>query len=232
MSLETVAIGEDPQDEADPAPPAFSYRMTRVQSEEELRTWRLVRQNVYLEEGLFTADDLGDSVYVDDYDDYSEHFLAWDSGGNPVATARLIFGSPDDGRPLQIEGAFDVSPLPNSAEISGFAVVREHRTGLAQVGLMRALFERLHELGIDHSYAEVEPWFFKALTRFGYPVTRISDSKFVFNAENFVIYMRLEDFWEGARADIAEKKRTLRGTYYAHPWDGTIGRKHLVYHAR
>jgi len=230
--MKTVAVEGDSQSETETPPPSYSYRITRVQSEEELRTWRLVRQNVYLEEGLFTADDLGEAIYADRYDEYSEHFLAWDPNGVPVATARLIFGAHEHDRPLQIEGAFDVSPLPNSAEISGFAVVREHRAGLAQVGLMRALFERLRELDIDHSYAEVEPWFFKALTRFGYPVTRISDSKFVFNAENFVIYMRLEDFWEGARTDIAERKRTLRGTYYACPWDGTIGRQHLIYHDR
>lgn len=232
MSLDTVMLGNEPRSDAEAPLPPSSYRITRVQTEEELRTWRLVRQNVYLEEGLFTEEDVDEPVYTDRYDDYSEHFLAWDHAGAPVATARLIFGSEQHARPLQVESAFDVTPEPDSAEISGFAVVREHRAGLAQVGLMRALFERLHELGIEHCYAEVEPWFFKALTRFGYPVTRISESQFVFNAENFVIYMRLEDFWEGARADIAEKKRSIRGTYYSHPWDGTIGRKHLVYRDR
>lgn len=232
MSLDVVSVGGDSHRRAGVSrASSISYRITRVQSEADLQTWRLVRQEVYLQEGLFTSEDLNGSVHADAYDNYSEHFLAWDANGTPVATARIIFGS-QDGRPLQVEETFGVSPLSNSAEISGFAVVREHRAGLAQVGLMRAVFERLRDLRIDHCYAEVEPWFYKALTRFGYPVTRISESRFVFNAENFVIYMLLEDFWEGARIDIAEKKRTLRGTYYSHPWDGTIGRKHLAYHDR
>lgn len=211
---------------------SFSYRYTRVTNPDELQTWRQVRQNVYLEEGLFTPEEVGDAIYTDRYDAYSEHFLCWDPQETPVATARLILTSESVHCPLQIEDAFDVTPLPNSAEVSGFAVVRDHRTGLAQVGLMRALFEHLKTLDIEHLYAEVEPWFYKALVKFGYPVVRMSESKFVFNAENFVIYMRLSDFWEGAREDIAEQRRTLRGTYYSQPWDGTIRRSHLIYRTR
>ena len=206
-----------------------AYRITQVASDADLFTWRLLRQRVYLEEGLLTPDDVGSTMYIDTYDAYSEHFLVWDSLGAPVGTGRLIFGAHVAGQRLQIEDTFDVDILPDSAEVSGFAILREHRVGLAQVGLLRAMIERLRERGVSNAYAEVEPWFFRGLNRFGYPCARISESKFVFNAENFVIHMPLDDFWEGVEHDISRARRTLRGTYYSHPWDGTIGDQHLVF---
>lgn len=204
------------------------YRVEQVATSVDQRNWHLIRQSVYLAEQLLTSDDVGDSLYTDKYDPYSLHYLVREAqSGSPVASARLIIR--DEGRPLQVEEQFEIKVHDRSAEISGFAVMPKHRSGLAAVVLIRALLEELRSREIEHLYAEVEPWFFEALRRFGYPITQISDSKFVYNAENFVFYASVEQIFGVAETASAERQATVLGTFYSHPWEWEIGHRHLAY---
>ena len=201
------------------------YKIIEVVNEADLKQWHLIRQSVYLAEQLLSSSDVGDSVYTDKYDRYSQHFLVLDSADVAVASARLILRS--DGRPLQVEDTFELQVSENSAEISGFAVMPKHRAGLAAIGLIRALLERMRDLGIVDIYAEVEPWFFSALVDFGYPITQISEPRFVYNAENIGFHASVKEFWDVADRAVAEKQASLLSTYYSHPWEWEIGPKHL-----
>lgn len=201
------------------------YKIDEVQDPADLRQWHLIRQSVYLAEELLMSSDVGNEVYTDKYDEYSQHFLVKDSSGSGVACARLIIRG--DGQPLQVEETFDLAAPPRSAEISGFAVMPKHRTGLASVGLIRALLERLRELEIPDCYAEVEPWFFGALTKFGYPITQISEPRFVYNAENFAFHVSVEEYWRVVTTASQERQASLMGSYYSHPWEWEIGPRHL-----
>ena len=205
------------------------YRISEAVTSEELRQWYILRQTVYLAEQFISSADISDAHYTDKYDHHSQHFVVHDAESRAVASARLILRSDHVPHFLQVEETFGLTIPAHSAEISGFAVLPPHRSSLASAGLVRALMERARELEIEHIYAEVEPWFYTALTKFGYPIQQISEPRFVYNSENFVFHVRAHDFWQVVETAKSERQASLLGTYYSHSWEWRIGPKHLEY---
>jgi len=155
----------------------------------------MTRQNVYLDAGLITTDDLLDGVYQDSFDARCHHVLARGRDGEPVGYARLIVR--DRATPLRLVGQVAVNAEadePRSAEVSGFAVVEGHDNKEVLAGLGLALCELAQEYQITYLYAEVEPPFLKALQESGVPFEEVTPQKWIHNAWNFVIRVQFPEF--------------------------------------
>jgi len=164
-----------------------------VETDVDRQDWLRTRQNVYLDAGLITVDDLVGGVYQDSFDERCHHILACEQDGEPAGSARVIVR---DGAaaPLHLEGHFAMEIEPNSAEISGFTVVSAHRQTKVLAGLARAVFEVAREEQIIWLYAVVEPSFLRLLQRIGFPFEPVTEQKWVYNTWNFVVRISVPGF--------------------------------------
>jgi N-acyl-L-homoserine lactone synthetase len=169
------------------------YRYVRVESDVDRQDWLRTRQNVYLDAGLITDDDLVDGVYQDSFDERCHHILACGQDGEPAGSARLIVRD-GDAAPLHLEGHFAMDVELNSAEISGFTVVSAHRQTKVLAGLARAVFEVAREEQIIWLYAVVEPSFLRMVQRLGFPFEAVTEQKWVYNTWNFVVRISVPGF--------------------------------------
>ena len=169
----------------------MTYRATIVRTPEEQLEWLRLRESVYVESGILGGSRTG-IVHEDEYDARSVHFLVRDEAGLAVACSRLILGSMGS---LQVEDQFGVVTEPGSGEFSGFAVLPGHRGGRATYLAIGAVLAESRRRRIADLYAEVEGWLFESLRSDGYPLTQISEPRFVYNADNFVFHAPVDDSW-------------------------------------
>jgi N-acyl-L-homoserine lactone synthetase len=199
------------------------YRYVRVESNVDRQDWLRTRQNVYLDAGLITVDDLVHGVYQDSFDERCHHILACEQDGEPAGSARLIVRD-GDSAPLHLEGHFPMHIEPNSAEISGFTVVSAHRQTKVLAGLARALFEVAREEQITWLYAEVEPPFLKLIQRIGFPFEAVTEQKWIYNAWNFVIRLSVPGFVSLVDEMVVRGQGNVLSQLFAHPFEFQLRR--------
>lgn len=201
------------------------YKLRVVSSDEDVARFLRVRRDGYLATGLITGDDLVDGVYRDRYDEHCIHVLA-ESDAGPVGCARLI--TPTEGHSLQVASHFELDIRPSDAEISGFAVLDPERHPLASLGLMRSMFELARLNAVNFVYAEVEPWFFRYLCDLGFPFEQLTESRWLYNAENFAVRLSIPEYARTVAAAVANGTADAIASYFARSFAWSISGRDLT----
>lgn len=194
----------------------FTYVYT-----DDLGSWAAIRTRLYLDSGLLTPADLaGDGLYHDAYENHSEHYFVEAHAGLRVGTFRLI-----DARrgPLQVADQFGFVPDPHGFEISGFAVADAYRSSGAALGVYHTCYRLALERQFSVAYMEVEDWLLDSLLEMGFPVRRLGEPRWTFNAPNHALAIPISEVVPSlCAADSARGGRTRFGELFADPVRGTF----------
>lgn len=153
---------------------------------DELPAWQHIRTEVYLKLGFITENQLNDEgLYIDGEDNRAHHIAAFDPFGQMVGTFRLIMRMRGRRLPVERDYSVRIHRKKISAELSGLAVLDEHRNGLVMLGLLRTMYDLAIEHNVHDVYAELEKPLLYQLLRLGFPFQQIGDSKLIFNTVNW-----------------------------------------------
>ena len=159
------------------------YSISRIDlGSEQLKAAQKIRAEVYLRMGFLSESDLTDGLDIDEYDDRSIHIGAFDLLGELVGTIRIIMPGPVD---LSVEKLFGLTADKRSVEISRYAILEQHRSLAVALGLCRAAYHEIEQLGIDAMYAVLEQELLNDLLWLGFPFEILGGPKRVYNSLNY-----------------------------------------------
>lgn len=179
----------------------FEFRQAK---EEELEEVFKLRYKVYcLERNYLDSNDCPNGAEKDIYDNYSVHFLAFDTDKNKiVGTSRLILNSPLG---FPIEKEWDLSEAIKSTkdirnkivEISRFIIALENRGDhFITLSLGGEMYRYCKRNGIEIVYAIMDLPILKMLIGFGFPFKILSESKFYMGAQTTPSVMLVNEMEE------------------------------------
>jgi len=150
-----------------------------ITDHDDLRRVFALRYRVYCEErGFFPPEDYWDCLEIDEYDDRSAHFAAFDPQGDVAGSVRLVCHERGGGFPHQRHCLlFDDVKVPDGrkcGEVSRLVLNRSHRTppgggntGTVIMSVYREMYRHSLENGIQYWYAAMERSLVRMMGRIG-----------------------------------------------------------------
>ncbi|MFN2289295.1 MAG: GNAT family N-acyltransferase [Chromatocurvus sp.] len=151
----------------------------------DLRRVLQLRYRVYCKErGFCRAEDYPDHLEIDEYDDRSVHFAAFDPEGEVAGSVRLVCHERGSGFPYQDHcKLFNEIELPDarkSGEVSRLVLNRNFRTppgggntGTVIMSVYREMYRYSLQNGIEYWYAAMERSLVRMMGRIGVEYQRI-----------------------------------------------------------
>ena len=140
-----------------------------ITMEERLEAQRL-RYRVFLEGGFIKPNPSGNEIFQDEFDDVSQHFLAYHESGRLVASTRLVLPS-EHGFPTEFLFEFERPPTPRAemCEFGRLAISRDHRGGTRAplLGLIKLVYDCSAEHNTPYIYAFMPRKFIDLLRALG-----------------------------------------------------------------
>ena len=190
----------------------------RVTSPRELDDVFGIRYRVYcLERGYERPEDYPYGLEMDEYDQYSIHFIGY-MGSCPVGTVRLILPNPN-GFPVEKHCNVDMGTLCSDtskvAEISRLAVSSDitkrcsmHKTKFT-LGLLKELCHTVSQLNISYLLAAMGTGLDRLLNRCGMRFIKIGDPV-DYHGIRIPCFAYLEDL----KIELSEKRRDIYESFF------------------
>lgn len=147
----------------------YNFRRA-ITMKEKLEAYR-IRYRVYLEEGFIERNAFENGIFRDEFDDVSQHFLAYHESGRLVGSTRLVLPS-ERGFPTEFLFEFDRPPTPRAemCEFGRLAISRDHRGGARTplLGLIKLVYDCAEEHNTPYIYAFMPRKFIDLLDALGF----------------------------------------------------------------
>ncbi len=178
------------------ASPNADFEILCAKTPKDMQDVFRLRYQVYgVERGFLNPADYPDGLEKDIYDDFSVHFLARDSQGRALGTARLVLDSPHG---FPIEKEYDITKTlaridrKKMGEFSRFAIPRNlgndsealsatdsSRAGQSEIALalLLAVFQKSDQEGLAYVCAAIERALWLVLRRGGIAMNQIGEPK-------------------------------------------------------